>query len=133
MAGERQLITTIDRTKSTSYIARECHEKLTDHDNPSYKHEMKLLESGQTDRLLQPSRTCAKGPPNYPYNIFLNKLQGFIKPCHKGCVICPKLLTTCFAESTTLKHRYPMDPPNPKQSFNCKIKNVVYLMHNKRM
>ena len=36
--------------KSTSCIARECHEKLTDHDNSSYKPEMKSLESGQTDR-----------------------------------------------------------------------------------
>ena len=30
-------------------ITRECHEKLTDHDNPSYKAEMTSLEPGQTD------------------------------------------------------------------------------------
>ena len=31
-----------------SWIARECHEKLTDHDNSSYKLDMMSLESRQT-------------------------------------------------------------------------------------
>ena len=43
------LLTEAFISKSTSCIARECHKKLTDHDNLSYKPELKSLESGQTD------------------------------------------------------------------------------------
>ena len=42
--------------------------------------------------------------------------------------ICPMLLTKCFAESTALNQKYPISLPNPKQSFNCKTKNVIYLV-----
>ena len=44
------------------------------------------------------------------------------------CIICPLLETRCFAESTTLKLRYPINLPHPKQFFNCRIKNVIYLI-----
>ena len=80
MAAERQLVTTRssishDRrlySKSTSCIARECHEKLTDHDNLSYKREMKSLdlhvESGQTDYCNHLTHAPSRGLIN---NLFV--------------------------------------------------------------
>ena len=70
-------------------------------------------------------------PNKYPYAIFKRSLQNFrnpVKGCCKACVICPILETRCFTESTILKHRYPINLPNPKQFFNCQTKNVIYLI-----
>ena len=43
-------------SQSTSSIARECHKKLTDHNNFSYKPEMKWLGSAQTTPLAHAPR-----------------------------------------------------------------------------
>ena len=40
----------------------------------------------------------------------------------------PLFETRCFAECTTFKHKFSIDIPNPKQLFNCRNKNVVYLV-----
>ena len=49
----------------------------------------------------------------------------YIKHCCHACVICPLLETRCFAESTILKHKFPINLPHPKQFFNYKTKNVI--------
>ena len=50
------------------------------------------------------------------------------KRCYHACVICLLFETRCFAESITLKHKFPISLPHPKQFFNCRIKNVIYLV-----
>ena len=49
-----------------------------------------------------------------------------------ACLICPLMDTKCFAESTSLKQKYPINLPNPKQSFNCetKIFSHIGVAHN---
>ena len=69
-------------------------------------------------------------PDNYPYNLFKDSLQNFrnpVKRCCKACILCPTLETRGFAESTTLKHKFPINLPHPKQSFNCKSTHTIYL------
>ena len=40
----------------------------------------------------------------------------------------PLLITGRFAESTTLEQKVRINLPHPKQFFNCKSKNVIYLI-----
>ena len=105
--------------------------------NPSLRNELiraklKPIEDTQPLTLTQCDlNEPPKIPQDYPHNIFSESSQNFrnpIKKCCKGCIICSRMLTTCFVQSTSLGHRYPITPPNPKQSFNCKTKNVVYLI-----
>ena len=49
-------LTEVFISKSTSCIARECHIKLVDHNNSSYKPDMKSPESGQTDNQTDTHR-----------------------------------------------------------------------------
>ena len=70
-------------------------------------------------------------PIDYPYTIFKSSLQNFKNPirrCCHACVICPLIEPRCFAESTTLKQKYPIMLQHPKQFFNCKTRNVIYLI-----
>ena len=69
-------------------------------------------------------------PVGYPHTIFNNTLQIFknpIKHCHHACAcaIRPLLISRCFAESTTLEQKVPINLPHPKQFFN---KNVIHLI-----
>ena len=109
--------------------------------HPSLKHKLvraKLksidepTQSGNTQ--LNPSKsahTTQPLPAEYPQSIFKSSLQNFRNPirrCCYACAICPSFETRCFAESTTFKHKFPIDIPNPKQFFNCRTKNVIYLV-----
>ena len=94
----------------------------------------KLKPIDDTDQMNQIKQTQIPNhtplPADYPYNLFNESLQNFrnpIKRCCKACALCPILETRCFAESTTLKHKFPINPPKPKQFFNCKTKNTIYL------
>ena len=113
--------------------------------NPSLKHKLvraKLkpieettqsedtpLDSGTPKHTIQPLST------EYPYTTFKCSLQKFRNPikrcCHAYVIICPLLETRCFAESQTLKHKFPISQPYHRQCYNCGTKNVIYLiMHN---
>ena len=92
-----------------------------------------LLSSDRVNWLEEskPNSNRDRFDTEYPYTIFKSSLQKFrnpIKRCCRACVICPLLETRCFAESTTLKHKFPISQPHPKQFFNCKTKNVIYLI-----
>ena len=54
--------------------------------------------------------------------------QNPTKRCCHACVMCPLLITRCSAESMTLRQKIPINLPYPKQFFNCKSKNVTYLI-----
>lgn len=87
------------------------------------------LNKHTSDNIEQPP--IEQPPTDYPYSIFKSTLQNFrnpIKHCCKACIVCLLLETICFAESTTLKLKNPITLPNPKQIFNCKTKNVIYLI-----
>ena len=43
-------------------------------------------------------------------------------------MVCQILETRNFAESTTLNQKFPIELPHPKQHFNCKTNNVIYLI-----
>ena len=104
--------------------------------NPSLRNKLvraklKPLESTSQSTLDPlPNHNPESIPSDYPYTIFTDSVQNFrnpIKKCCKACLICSLFETKCFVESTSLKQKYPIHPPNPKQSFNCKTKNVIYL------
>ena len=66
----------------------------------------------------EPEHTTQSLPIGYPHTIFNNTLQNFrnpIKRCCHACAIYPLLITRCFAESTTLKQKVPINLPHPKQ------------------
>ena len=106
--------------------------------NPSLKQKLvraKLKPIAETTELedTQPNHntqthTTHSPDTEYSYTIFKSSLQKFrnpIKRCCHACAICPLLETRCFAESTILKHKFPISQPHPKQFFNCKTKNVI--------
>ena len=109
--------------------------------NPSLRHKLVRAKLKPIDESIQidntqpnaskPEHTTQSLPVGYPHTIFNNTLQNFrnpIKRCCHACAICPLLITRCFAESTTLKQKVPINLPHPKQFFNCKSKNVIYLI-----
>ena len=109
--------------------------------NPSLKHKLvraklkpidKPTHLGHTQpNTSEPTHTTQPLSIEYPHNIFKSSLQNFRNPtkrCCHACVICPLFETRCFAESTTLKHKFPISLPHPKQFFNCRTKNVIYLV-----
>ena len=70
-------------------------------------------------------------PQDYPFNLFTTTLQNYrnpIKRCKRTCLICNILETRCFAESTTLTQKYPINPPPPSQFYNCNTRNIIYLI-----
>ena len=109
--------------------------------NPSLKHKLvraKLKPIDEPTHLghtqpntSEPTHTAQPLSIEYPHDIFKSSLQNFRNPtkrCCHACVICPLFETRCFAESTTLKHKFPISLPHPKQFFNCRTKNVIYLV-----
>ena len=91
---------------------------------------LRALEGTQPDQIVRKQMTHEL-PTDYPYTISKCSLQNFRNPvrrCCHSCAICPLIEIRCFAESTTLKQRYPVMLQHPKQFFNCKTKNVIYLV-----
>ena len=69
-------------------------------------------------------------PKHYPHTIFKNTFQNFrnpIKQCINRCLVCQILDTKCYAVSTTLNHKFPINFPKHTHHFNCKTANVIYL------
>ena len=69
--------------------------------------------------------------PDYPYNLFKHTTQHFrnpIKRCNNECSICKQLETKTFAYSTTRTTKTPITPPPINKHYNCKSRNVVYLI-----
>ena len=101
--------------------------------NPSIRNKLVRAKLKPIEQLApttqdnQPNGNQVKISEDYPYIIFKDTLQNFRNPIKK-CIICPRFITQCFAESTTLKQKFPISLPNPKQSFDCQTRNVIYLV-----
>ena len=104
--------------------------------NPSLKHKLiraklKPLDDLPRSTLHHPKDRVEELPKHYPHTIFKTTLQNFrnpIKQCANRCLVCQILDTKCYAVSTTLNHKFPINFPKHKCHFNCQTTNVIYLI-----
>ena len=89
----------------------------------------RLLQRDYKHKQVLPHINCVKFNQRWQI-LFRQKPKDNKKKislCHAH-VICPFFEARCFAECTILKHKFPISLPHPKQFFNCRTKNVIYLV-----
>ena len=107
--------------------------------NPSRKKlvRAKLKPLNQTDSNQTPNMNNSQDESqpitesNYPFSLFTHTTQNYrnpIKRCNHKCNNCKKMITNSFAYSTTKATKTPITQPPMNQYYNCKSRNVVYLI-----
>ena len=88
-------------------------------------------ERESNDTTLNPDTTQSTNlPDDYPsaFSTKHHKTLETPSPDIKNCIICKMLATYLFARSTTKKTKHQITLPPEDQHYNCKSKNVIYLV-----